>query len=173
MSAKSYVMALFRTEDQAAEAIEAIKGSPWKLHSAHSPFQSHKITEALELKKSKVGYYTLAGGFLGFISGFALAIFTATRWDLIIGGKPIVALIPFVIVGFEFTILFSILGNIIGLMVFTGLPKLVDFNAYDIRCSGESFGIIACCTEGEEKNLADFLRKREGEARILDRAPKR
>jgi hypothetical protein len=173
MSAQRYVMALFRTQDQATEAIQAIKGSAWKLHSAHSPFQSHKISEALALKKSKVGYFTLAGGILGFISGFALAIFTATRWELVISGKPVVALIPFIIVGFEFTILFSIFGNIIGLMVGTDLPRFIDFNTYDIRFSGESFGIIAACKSGEEESLADFFRKKEGEVRILDRPPKR
>lgn len=173
MSGKGYVMALFRTEDQAAVAIEALKASQWKLHSAHSPFPSEKVKQALGLEKSKVGWFTLIGGILGFISGFALAIFTATRWDLIVSGKPIVALVPFFVVGFEFTILFSIFGNVIGLIILTDLPQLVDFNAYDIRCSGEFFGIIAWCNQGEEEKLAEFFQKKDGETRILDSAPKR
>jgi len=170
MAAKSYVMALFRNEDQAAVTIEALKASPWKLHSAHSPFPSEKVKHALGLKKSKVGWFTLAGGIIGFFSGFALAIFTATRWDLIVSGKPVVPLIPFFIVGFEFTILFSIFGNIIGFMVFTDLPKL-DFSRYDPRCSGECFGIVAGCNQGEEKILMEFFQKNNGEAEVLNFLP--
>ena len=83
MAIKSYVMGLFPNEDQAAVAINALKASPWKLYSAHSPFPSEKVKQALDLKKSKVGWFTLAGGIIGFFSGFALAIFTAEavmRW---------------------------------------------------------------------------------------------
>ena len=79
--------------------------------------------DALDLKKSRVGWFTLAGGILGFLSGFALAVFAATRWNLIVGGKPVVAWVPFFIVGFEFTVLFAVLGNIVGLLTQTGLPQ--------------------------------------------------
>jgi hypothetical protein len=167
MPAKSYVIGLFQNEDQTAETIEALKASPWKLHSAHSPFPSEKVKNALGLKKSKVGWFTLAGGIIGFFSGIALAIFTATRWDLIVSGKPVVPLIPFFIVGFEFTILFAIFGNVIGFMILTDLPQL-DFSIYDPRCSGGYFAIVACCNQGEEKNLVDFFQKNNGDAEVLN-----
>ena len=163
-------MGLFTNEDQAAVAIKALKASPWKLHSAHSPFPSEKVKQALGLKKSKVGWFTLAGGIIGFFSGFALAIFTATRWDLIVSGKPVVPLIPFFIVGFEFTILFSIFGNLIGFMIFTNLPQL-NFSLYDPRCSGGYFGVVAWCNPGEEKDLVDFFQKNSGEAEVLNLQP--
>jgi len=163
-------MGLFTNEDQAAAAIKALKASPWKLHSAHSPFPSEEVKQALGLKKSKVGWFTLAGGIIGFFSGLALAIFTATRWDLIVSGKPVVPLIPFFIVGFEFTILFSIFGNIIGFMIFTNLPQC-NFSLYDPKCSGEYFGIVAWCNPGEEKDLVDFFQKNNGEAEVLNLQP--
>ena len=127
------------------------------------------MKHALGLKKSKVGWFTLAGGIIGFFSGFALAIFTATRWDLIVSGKPVVPFIPFFIVGFEFTILFAIFGNVIGFMIFNDLPQL-DFSIYDPRCSGEYFGIVACCNPGE-KNLVDFFQRNKGEAKVLNFLP--
>jgi molybdopterin-containing oxidoreductase family membrane subunit len=73
-------------------------------------------------------------------------------------------------VGFEFSILFAILGNIIGFMVLTDLPHL-DFSRYDPRCSGEYFGIVAGCNQGEEKNLVDFFQKNNGEAKVLNSLP--
>ena len=118
MALEKQVMGLFVNEDQAVSAINELTDSPWSLKRVHSPIPSHRIAEALKLKKSPVGFFTLCGGIFGFVSGFSLAAFTAARWGLIVSGKPILAWIPFVIVGFEFTILFSVFGNVAGLPKF-------------------------------------------------------
>ncbi len=134
MGAECQVMGLFTDEDRAASAIMALKKTPWHLKQVHSPVPSHKLSDALNLKKSKVGYFTLVGGIIGFFLGFALAMFTAAKWNLIVGGKPVIALVPFVIVGFEFTILFAVLGNVIGLLTQGGpvystiTPPLLVYN---------------------------------------------
>ena len=93
MGEMRHIMGLFQDENRAVNAVKALERSPWKLLRVHSPIPSHKIAEALKLKKSKVGYFTLAGGILGFLSGFALALFAATRWSLIVSGKPILILL--------------------------------------------------------------------------------
>ncbi|MGD8293768.1 MAG: DUF3341 domain-containing protein, partial [Desulfobacterales bacterium] len=105
MPPKRHIMGLFKSEDKVVDAIEALKQSSFEFIRVNTPIPSHKILDVLQLKKSRVGWFTLCGGILGFIGGFALAIFTATRWNLIVSGKPIVAIIPFVVVGFEVTIL--------------------------------------------------------------------
>ena len=87
MPAETCVMGLFKDDGTAARAILDLEGSGFAFRRAHSPVPSHKILEALKLKKGRVGWFTLAGGILGFFSGFALAIFTSTRWDLIVSGK--------------------------------------------------------------------------------------
>jgi len=118
----------------------------------------------LNLKKSKIGLFTLAGGIIGFFSGFALAIFTSTRWDLIVSGKPIISLIPFFIVGFEFTILFSVFGNVIGLLTQARLPSFKGLDQYyDPRCSGEYFGILAACEAGQQNELKNFFQQNGAE----------
>ena len=120
------------------------------------------------LKTSKVGWFTLCGGILGFITGFALAIFTAQRWELIVSGKPVVALVPFVIVGFEFTILFAIFGNLIGMLVLSRLPRLENLENYDSRCSGEHFGILSSCSDEEREGLLALFDRNGGEARVFE-----
>ena len=168
MADMRHIMGLFRDENRAADAVEALEQSPWQLLRVHSPIPSHKIAEALKLKKSKVGYFTLAGGILGFLSGFALALFAATRWSLIVSGKPIEAYIPFFIVGFEFTILFAVLGNIIGMLTLTRRSRSAGLQYYDPRCSGEYFGVLATCTVNEEDDLRNFFEGRGGNVRIFD-----
>ena len=110
------LMGIFSSETQAASAIRGLGNTDYVLERVHSPIPSHAIAEALNLPKSKVGWFTLVGGIIGFLSGFLLAIFTATRWNIMVSGKPVVALVPFFIVGFEFTILFAVFGNVLGLI---------------------------------------------------------
>ncbi len=162
------VMGLFPDEQKTASTIEAMVGYPWKIDRVHSPFPSHKIFDALKLKKSPVGWFTLVCGIVGFFTGFALAVYTALEWKLIIWGKPIIAWIPFVIVGFEFTILFSVFGNVLGLLIFGGLPDYKGLAKYDPRCSGEYFGIVATCDQGEQDKVIEFFQKQGGEARVFE-----
>jgi len=168
MALERYVMGLFTEEGQAVTAITDLASSPWRLKRVHSPFPSHRIAETLRLKKSKVGLFTLFGGIFGFVSGFSLAAFTASRWDLIVSGKPIIAWIPFVIVGFEFTILFSVLFNVAGLLILAKLPRLAGLKVYDPRCSGEHFGVLAACDAGQQEELQGFFRQRGGDIRVFE-----
>ena len=168
MVLEKQVMGLFTNEDQAVAAINELADSAWSLKRVHSPIPSHRIAEALKLKKSPVGFFTLCGGILGFVSGFALAAFTAARWDLVISGKPILAWIPFVIVGFEFTILFSVIGNVAGLLILARLPRLAGLKIYDPRCSGDHFGILAACDVGQQQELQAFFQQRGAEIRVFE-----
>ena len=162
------VMGLFPDEQKTASTIEAMRDYPWKVDRVLSPFPSHKIFAALKLKKSPVGWFTLVGGIVGFFTGFSLAIYTAIEWKLIVWGKPIIAWIPFVIVGFEFTILFSVFANVLGLIVLGGLPDYQGLKRYDPRCSGEHFGIVATCDQGEQDKVVEFFREQGGEARVFE-----
>ena len=168
MPAKHHVIGLFTDEGRAAAAAARLRESPWHLQKVFSPIPSHKLTDALKLKKSPVGYFTLCGGIIGFICGFALAIFTSTRWGLIVGGKPIVSLIPFFIVGFECTILFAVIGNVIGMLALTGLPRYDNLRYYDPRCSGSHFGILASCNTDGLEELTGFFREQGAEVKVFD-----
>ncbi len=171
MSAEYRVMGLFTDEKKAVSAIEGIKDSPWKLHRVNSPIPSHNISDALELKKSKVGYFTLAGGITGFFSGFLLAAFTAAQWHLIVSGKPVIALVPFFIVGFEFTILFAIFGNVVGLIHQMRLPEFKGLEQYDPRCSGHHFGVTVSCKADDLERLKLFFQNKGGEIKVISNGP--
>jgi len=157
---KIKMMGLFEQEADAVSAITDLRDRGWGIERVHSPVPSEKIIKALGLRKSRVGWFTLAGGITGFFTGFLLAAFTATRWSLIVSGKPIVALVPFFIVGFEFTILFAVFGNVIGLITQAGLPRFNHNAHYDPECSGDRFGILAACGSEESGALKAFFTER-------------
>jgi molybdopterin-containing oxidoreductase family membrane subunit len=159
------ILGLFETEDQAAAAILELNRSTWTLERVHTPFPSHKIMDALQLPKSKVGWFTLAGGITGFFTGFLLAAFTSARWGLIVGGKPVVALVPFFIVGFEFTILFAIFGNVLGIISQARLPRFKLQRRYDPRVSANRFGVLVSCPAPEQQRLVAFFQHNGAEIR--------
>lgn len=168
MPGKKFIMGIFNDEDQVVSTLAALKKTAYQFQRVHSPIPSHKIMAALNLKKSKVGYFTLAGGILGLISGFALAVYCSIEWNLIVSGKPIISLIPFFIVGFEFTILFAVFGNVIGLLTQTRLPSFKGMEYYDPRCSGAHFGVLAACEPMQQDGLEDFFKENGGEVKIFD-----
>lgn len=135
------VTGLFKTEEETLAAVGAIQEKGFHVEEVHSPIPSSKLAKALGRGRSRVGWFTLTGGITGFFAGFALAAFTATRWNLIVGGKPIMSWIPFFVIAFECTILFAVFGNVIGLLTQVGLPAKDYERHYDPACSGELYGI--------------------------------
>lgn len=162
------IMGIFDSENKAASAIRELKDSSYSVDRVHSPIPSHVIADALQLPKSKVGWFTLCGGIIGFFSGFLLAAFTATRWDLIVSGKPIVALVPFTIVGFEFTILFAVFGNVLGLISQARLPRFEVAPGYDPAFSGDRFGVLASCAPSDESRLSDMFAAQGAEIKKVE-----
>jgi len=160
MSSQHTIMGLFQSDTRAVEAIAAIKAGPWTLQAVHGPVPSAAIAAALGQKTSKVGWFTLAGGIIGFFAGFLLAAFTASQWSIMVSGKPVMSLVPFFIVGFEFTILFAVFGNVIGLIHQMQLPCYKNLAVYDERCSGQHYGVVAACGPDEHEALAAFFKDR-------------
>lgn len=153
----SAVMGLFNSEEETLKAIQAVEAQGWRVQEVHSPIPSNRIAAALKRKKSVVGWFTLVGGMTGFISGFSLAIFAATRWSLIVSGKPIVSWIPFFVIAFEFTILFAVIGNVAGLVTQVGLPAKVD-KSYHPDCSGSVYGVLAEAAADEAGKIKQLFR---------------
>lgn len=170
MADKRYLMGLFEDESAAVAAVGALKAASFPVHKVFSPIPSHRLAEAAAVKKSRVGWFTLAGGIVGFFSGFLLATFTASRWGLIVGGKPVVSLVPFLIVGFEFTILFAVFGNVLGFLFLADLPRFDWRRRYDPRVTGRHYGILAACAEDREQELADLFEKRGAEVQRFQEA---
>jgi hypothetical protein len=157
MSTVPVVTGLFKTREDTLAAIEKIQEKGWQVKEVNSPIPSHAIARALGTKKSRVGWFTLTGGIIGFFSGFALAVFTATRWSLIVGGKPILSWIPFFVIAFECTILFAVLGNVLGILTQVGLPEKDYEKNYDVQCSGSLYGIQVLSPPGEVDSIKDLL----------------
>jgi molybdopterin-containing oxidoreductase family membrane subunit len=136
---------IFADGSRAAAAIGALRREGLVDLEVRAPVPHPAVEAALAGPASPVRRYTLAGGLLGCASGFALTSWTALQWGLIIGGKPVVALVPFVVIAFELTILFAALATLAGVLVHARLPRLRADAAHDPRFSGDRFGLLVRC----------------------------
>ncbi|OGL20176.1 MAG: hypothetical protein A3G97_11650 [Candidatus Rokubacteria bacterium RIFCSPLOWO2_12_FULL_69_21] len=94
---------------------------------------------------SPVRLFTLIGGLTGIITGFGLTIWSALKWGLVTGGKPVVSIPPFVIIAFELGILLGGLSTLLAILVLGKLPALRRSPTYDPRFTVDRFGIAVTC----------------------------
>jgi molybdopterin-containing oxidoreductase family membrane subunit len=151
-------MGIFVYLDDLLVAIKALDGKGQDF-TVYSPAAHGEIKEALQQKPSPVRYYTLFGSLLGLISGFSLAVYTVLQWKFVVSGKPIIPWIPFVIIGFEFLILFGVLISFAGLLIHIRLPRRRLPVSYDPRFSDNRFGLLISCSSKEREKFAALLKK--------------
>lgn len=89
-----------------------------------TPFAVPEVDGILPQARSGVRLFALVGAGMGTMTGFALTILTTLSWPLIVGGKPIVSLPPFLIIAFALTILFGSLSTFLGFLLLSRLPSL-------------------------------------------------
>jgi hypothetical protein len=73
MADERFVLGIFEDEKVVAQAVKALQDTSWSLRRVFSPFPSERINEALELRTSPVGLFTLGGAIFGFVSGLVLS----------------------------------------------------------------------------------------------------
>jgi molybdopterin-containing oxidoreductase family membrane subunit len=159
--AAATVLGVFAHVDTATRAIRELRARGMRSIATYSPVPLDEFEEALtghELPRSPVRLFTLVGALTGTASGFALTIWTALKWNLITGGKPVVSIPPFVPIAYELTILLGGLCTLLGLLITARLPSLRVSPRYDPRFSEDRFGVEVTCEAAERPAVEDLLR---------------
>jgi len=112
-----------------------------------SPVPLPEVDEILGSKPSPVRRFALAGGLLGFVTGWALTTGSAEHYPIIVGGKPLISLTPFGVVAYICTILFGALFTVAGMLLNARLPRIQVGRGYDPRLTGNRFGVQVICPQ--------------------------
>ncbi len=166
--ADTAILGIFAHVDTAARAIRELRAGGFGPITTYSPVPLEEFEEALTghgLPLSPVRLFTLVGGLTGTASGFALTIWSALKWDLITGGKPVVSIPPFVVIAFELTILLGGLSTLLGLLITARLPRLRGSPRYDPRFSADHFGVEVRCP-AERVRVAEEILRRAGATEV-------
>ncbi len=161
------VVGVFGTLDGALLALRELKAKGFANLRVYSPVPHHEIDEALDKPVSPVRLFTLVGALTGCTLGFAYAISTSFDWDLIVGGKPILSLPPFIVIGFECTILIGALSTVAGMFINARLPKFNRAPGYDARFSNDKFGVVAIGGP-QQVSAAEAILKAAGAEEVRD-----
>ncbi len=152
------VLASFLQVDAATEAIRGLKARGFRDLTVYTPSPNHEIEEALDEPVSWVRAFTLIGGLIGVTSGFAMTYWMSYDWPLLVGGKPIATVPPYVAIAFELTILYGSLCTVAGMLILS-LRKSLRGRAFDPRFTDDRIGIFVPCgpdqTEGVRTLFAE------------------
>jgi hypothetical protein len=141
-----------------ANAVERLQGRGYTDLEVYSPVPSHELDRAVDKKPSRVRIFTLIGGLTGVVTGYAMTIWMANDWQIMLGGKPFASIPPYTIIAFELTILFGGLLTALGLFAVAKLPKFRLDPVYSARFSAEDFGLVVECRERDVAEIEALLR---------------
>lgn len=144
--------------DDVVRVVTKLKDRGFDDIETYSPAPFLEIDDAIDPKPSKVRIFTLVGGLLGVVAGFALQIWMSLEWPIKIAGKPYASIPAYWIIGFELMVLFAGIFTLIGLLLLGKLyPRPLD-SAYNQRFSAEEFGVCVSCAERDVAEVDRLLR---------------
>ncbi len=151
------LLASFTDVDDLVRVIERLKEAGTEITHVFSPVRVEELTEVTGGRRSPVPLITLIGGFLGGTSFVSLAIYAHLSFNLITGGKPILPIVPWVVVCFEGVILLSVVFSVAAWIVTGHLPRIGLPTGYDPGFSGEEFGVLVACPRAERGHMRRLL----------------
>jgi hypothetical protein len=155
------LVGVFEQPLSVAGLAKKLRGRGYTDLEVYSPVPSHELDYAVDSTPSRVRRFTLVGGLLGGLTGYALTLWMANNWPIMVGGKPFSSIPPYTVIAFELTILFGGLLTVLGLFLVGGLPKIKLDRAYHARFSGEDFGLAVCCGERDVPEIEQLMREHE------------
>lgn len=135
------VLAAFIHVDAASDAIRALRAKGHRNLTVYTAAPNHEIEEALDHSTSPVRLFTLIGGLTGCAAGFGMTLWMSYDWPVIVGGKPIGAIPPYVVLAFELTILLGALSTV-GAVALLSVIQGKRGVPYDGKFTDDQIGIF-------------------------------
>ena len=170
MSTSVQLVGIFKHVDGLEEAVRSAQEAGIRVRDVYSPVPVEPVLQLVHPKRSPVRFATFLGGVLGLTGGLVLAVGTALIWDIIVFGKPVAHLAPFLVIGFEGTILLGGIFTLLALLGFSDLPELgYPTRAYQPEFSNDRFGLWLSCPSARAEQALAIL-EGAGAERVRDLA---
>ena len=149
------VLAGFLHVDAAAHAIRSLKDMGYRDLTVYTPVPNHEISDAVGHRVSPVRLWTLIGGLTGCVSGFAMTLWMSYDYPIVVGGKPLGSIPPYIVIAFELTILFGALSTVAGLIFHAW--RTHRRAAYDPKFTNDHIGIFVPCPAERRPAVQELL----------------
>jgi len=152
------IRGVFDDWDAFKDALRTLKQARGSGYTAYGPVNLNEVQDLMPEKSSYVRGWSTLGAASGLATFFLMCVLTSMIFDLVVGGKPPVSRVPYVIPTYEGTILFgAIFAFVAGLIyAWVGLRPLPA--GYDARFSGDAFGVEITCDPAEREAMSGLLR---------------
>lgn len=150
------VLGAFRHIDAACDAIKALRAQGRKDLTVYSAAPNHELEDALEITSSPVRLFTLIGGLTGLCAGVGMTFWMSLDWPLLVGGKPIATVPPYVVFMFELMVLVGSLSTVVGIILLSMTRKTTGL-AYDPSFSDDQIGIFVPCAGNDVPQVTRLM----------------
>ncbi len=150
------VVAQFKYLDDTVHAVEKLRESGAD-YEVYSPYPDHHIEDEYFRNKprSPVRKMVLLGTTTGCSLAFLMTSWMSIDYPIRVSAKPYLSFPAFVIPGFEWTILFGGLFNLVAIGIFCGIPSFRFTAGYRGKFSEGTYGLVV----KSSKEKVDDLKK--------------
>ncbi len=119
------LMAEFTTPAATLRAAETIRDAGYRKWDVFTPYPVRGMGKAMGLRSSRVGWFALAGGLVGYAGGMLMICYmNSLDYPLPVGGKPLFSSFSAFPTAYELAILFGAFGALSGMLLLNRLPRL-------------------------------------------------
>lgn len=154
------ILAVFDERDRMLAAVQRAKADGLLRLTAYAPAYDRELVEAASAPVALgIGPFAAAAGAAGLMAGLTATIWTTLRWPVVmVGGKPLVAMPPFLVIAFVTLILFAAMTTV-GMLLLHAIRARPRRGApYDPRFSDGAFGLWIECAPSRIAAVAETMR---------------
>ena len=167
------LLAQFASPEQLVAAARAARDRGWQGLDAYTPFPVDDLNPILALNDRRISWLGLAGATFGLVLAYAMQIATNIDYRLDIGGRPLLALQAFALIGFEFLVLFAVFFMVFAFFWLNRLPRyhhpLFGIDRFE-RATRDAFFLFIPTPDTQAQDEARALLTRLG-AMTIDEVP--
>lgn len=151
------VQARFEDFERFKDALRKLKDSAMRDYEAYGPTNLQDIEDLMPPRRSLVRHWATSGGIIGLASFWLMCVWSSVIYNLVVGGKPPISNVPYVIPAYEGTILLGSIGAFVAAILYALLGLHNVPPDFDPRFTQDSYGIQVQCKPSEEKRIIELL----------------
>ncbi len=163
MSEQYLVVGHFKFVDATIAAIRKLRdlGHTLKTMELFTPFPNHDLENEMYKgqKKSPVRKCVLIGAITGCLGAFLMTCWMSIDYPVRVSAKPLISIPAFVVIGFECTILFGSLFNILSMFHFSRIPNFFRFPGHRPNFTSGTFGLTVKVPQEQTEQIKELFEK--------------
>ncbi len=152
------VLGLYNDANQAADAMDALKGAGFELGTfdvlTGTPYPEGAFGE--HVPQHRLFRFPAFGAIIGFTLAVFLTTATQIAYPLVTGGKPILSLFAMLVILYEMSMLSAVISTVVGIVIESRLPN-VNPGIYDTRITEGLIGVVITTDDDQVDTAIDAL----------------